>query len=174
MALRNIYFCFLTALLAVNLIFADDSNETQPNPHNRAMPFNPFGSLPFGSPFGSNPFGSLPFGFNPFGLNFSQFIPFGFGNSRQTRDVSSQDDDDANNDTSVNNTNHRLFFSFGRSQLTTCNYTATPGLSCASCNQALTCYSSNVGVLRRCTLYCNRGRCSFVAGSQCSSGNSTG
>ncbi|XP_038222499.1 uncharacterized protein LOC119840068 [Zerene cesonia] len=174
MALRNIYFCFLTALLAVNLIFADDSNETQPDPQGRAMPFNPFGSLPFGSPFGSNPLGSLPFGFNPFGFNFSQFIPFGFGNSRQTRDVSSQDnEDESNNDTSVNNTNHRLFFSLG-SRLTTCNYTATPGLSCSSCNQALTCYSSNVGVVRRCTLYCNNGRCSFVAGSQCFSGNSTG
>ncbi|CAK1555799.1 unnamed protein product [Leptosia nina] len=138
MALRDVLFCFFVALLAVNLILADETTEAQPQ--DKASPF------------------SLPF--NPFSF-FSQFLPFGGGSSRQARDVSPDEEENANEAP-----NNRLFFSLGRA-LVTCNYTATPGLSCIGCYQTLACRPNGVGVQRRCSLYCNSGRCSFVPGSQC-------
>ncbi|CAH4030058.1 unnamed protein product [Pieris brassicae] len=137
MALLKLYFYLLTALLAVNLILAENSDETEQQEKARLFPGN----------------------FNPLDF-FSQFLPFG---NRQTRDVSNQEGQE-NQETTSESSNQRLTVS---SAIVTCNYTLTPGLSCVGCYQALSCGSGNIGRQRRCSLYCNSGRCSLVPGAQC-------
>ncbi|KAL4709018.1 hypothetical protein ACJJTC_005879 [Scirpophaga incertulas] len=51
-----------------------------------------------------------------------------------------------------------------------CNYTAEPGASCRSCQEALSCFSSNIGLLQKCrgrTPQCNDGQCSNTPSAQC-------
>ncbi|CAF4930617.1 unnamed protein product [Pieris macdunnoughi] len=148
MALLKLYFYSLTALLAVNLILADNSNETEQQEKASLFPGN----------------------FNPLDF-FGQFLPF-FGN-RQTRDVSNQKDQEGqeNQETTSESSNQRLTVS---SAIVTCNYTETPGLSCVGCYQALSCGSGNIGRQRRCLLYCNSGRCSLVPGAQCLNATAAG
>ncbi|XP_072945217.1 uncharacterized protein [Epargyreus clarus] len=52
----------------------------------------------------------------------------------------------------------------------TCDYSKTPGSSCVSCRESLTCRPDNKGVIHTCRgllRYCNYGRCSLFAEKKC-------
>ncbi|CAG9564761.1 unnamed protein product [Danaus chrysippus] len=109
MALAKLAFVFLTALIAVNLIFAEEEELSQ------------------------------------------------FEGQRFARSAEESGDSQG-----------RLF----GNRFTSCNYTATPGSTCQGCFTAVRCLPSNVGIVRSCRgflPYCNGGRCSFIAATNCSS-----
>ncbi|XP_045775040.1 uncharacterized protein LOC123873963 [Maniola jurtina] len=112
MALGYIYFLVFTALVAVNIIFADDSLLSDANQ-----------------------------------------IDLTESASRQARHAPEPPQE-------------RLLFT----QITSCDYSSTPGRYCESCTQAVRCLPSGNGIARTCWgffPYCNGGYCSFIPGPAC-------
>ncbi|CAK1555797.1 unnamed protein product [Leptosia nina] len=143
MALNKLCFYALTALLAVNFIFAEE----QPQHEERRFPWPNHFSFSFERALNASK------GFFPGGL---------FNNSREFFPRRPESNDPQG---PPSRSQRSIRFSG-------CNFNAEPGLSCLDCTTARLCLPNNVSITANCGFLlpnCNGGRCSASPSSSCNS-----